>query len=1026
MKTETVGTTSGAFDGRRSRILEEIWDKSLLSVVPGLGTLLVERGAIRVIGKGQLVGEQHSPMGQLVLPLSGGLELFKGGGEEEREPAGFLQPGRSLALRELLLGQPLPYAAIAPQNTSVLFLRRDEFMGLLERNSQVHHYLRLVTASAGLRKFRNTLVETGMPQAQVVEFFSLIGQGTEVVPRQRELSAWREHFVFIARGAVRLTQLGENFDRRAVELAEGSYFGGTALVSPYRWDYHAVALQDLQMHVAPIEPMRAYLARVLEADAGTLETLYDEPCIRAYAGERTSVVVAHRPAAPLPGRPASAASVATLRFGTDLTLLARAEKDVETYPASVANFLALMGRAGNLGALQGEFDGLQRVSSLKLAALIEPYGLQTSVRRWSPDDGVALKPPSLLRLGERLVVLLYNDPKRHAFLVHDPVRGFVDIEWAEVALESDGWLIEAQLVDRRTQSFASMTTKVLEKRTAIVVVAVLSLVELGLGAVQPKFMEHLLDDVLTLRDTSVLWSLAGGFLAIALLQAIIDLVGNRVLSRSLVEVDYDVAGLLYRRALGTPLSFFSTRKAGDMLTRLGELEHIRGFISGGTLNALTQGIGVLVYTGILASYSWQVALVALGLGALVFAVQLTVGEKVRARLTDAYAAETLRKSLVTEQVSAITTVKASRAERAMLSRYTDAFIHGLRLSTAVNISVSALEGSVQFLGAVARVGGLWFACTLALQGSLSAGAIFATSTYLAQVVGALQGLAGLFGEYQRVRVAVKNVSEVLNAPEEFSADRASVTHCFSLKGKIKLEHVNFKYSGSTDWVLRDISLTIFPQQVVAIVGRSGCGKTTLANLIAGNVRPTSGRLLYDQFDSTFVSLPSLRRQIGYIMQSNDLFQGTVEDNIAFVDDAPDEARIAAAASDANAAAFIAEFPLGMKHYLGEGGMGLSGGQKQRLTIARTLYRSPQIMILDEATSALDAESEQAVVDGMREILKGKTSIVIAHRLSTIRNADRILVMHEGQIIEDGTHTELLERGGHYAELFEKQLEAPES
>ncbi|MBL9038996.1 MAG: ATP-binding cassette domain-containing protein [Archangium sp.] len=1015
------------FDGRRSRILEEIWAKSLLSVVPGLGKLLVERGAIRVVAKGQAICRQNTEIKQLILPLSGGLQLSTVDRRGETQPAGFLKAGRSLALRELLLGRSFPFSAIAEQNTSVLFLERAEFIQLLERHPQVAHYLRLITASAGLRKFRQALVDSGLSMDKVVELFSLVRDDTELVPQGRPLEAWREHFIFVASGALRLTKLGDRFDRNTVELGEGAYFGGAALVSPFRWAYEAVPLQDLRMHVAPIEPLRAFLSRSVDPDSNTLETLYDEPCILAYAGERTTVAPAYRPAAPLPGKPASQKWLSQLRFGTDLSELVRAEKDHHTYAASVANFLSLKGRSGNFGALKEELEGLGRVTALRLATCIEPYGVQTRLRRWAPDSDTGLALPVLTRLGERLVVLLANDEKRHQFLLHDPVRGFVEVSWADLALESDGWVLEGSLTQARGESpLTTMATKVLEHRTALIIVGVLSLIEMMLGAAQPKFMEHLLDDVLTLRDTQVLWGLAAGYAIVALLQAAVDFVGNRVLSRALMEVDYDLQGLLYRRALGTPLSFFSNRKAGEMLTRLGELEQIRGFVSGSTLNAVTQGAAVFLYVALLASYSASVAVLALGLGVTVMALQIGAGMYVMKRLSGAYAYETLRKSLVTEQLSAITTVKASRAEKAMLRRYCDAFVTGLRLSTTANLQSSALEGAVQFLGSMARVGGLWFVCNLALQGSLSPGAILAASAYLGQVVGALTGFAGLFGQYQRTKLATNNVATILNAPEEFAPERASVTHCFPLRGKIKLEHVHFKYPSSNDWVLRDVSLTIFPQQVVAIVGRSGCGKTTLANLIAGNVRPSSGRMLYDQFDSTFVSLPSLRRQIGYIMQGNDLFQGTLEDNIAYGDDAPEGARVMAAANDAHASGFIDEMPMGMKQFLGEGGMGLSGGQKQRLAIARTLYRAPQIMIMDEATSALDAESEQAVVDSMREILKGKTSIVIAHRLSTIRNADRILVMRDGQIVEDGTHTELLERGGHYAELFEHQLNTPES
>jgi ATP-binding cassette subfamily B protein len=211
--------------------------------------------------------------------------------------------------------------------------------------------------------------------------------------------------------------------------------------------------------------------------------------------------------------------------------------------------------------------------------------------------------------------------------------------------------------------------------------------------------------------------------------------------------------------------------------------------------------------------------------------------------------------------------------------------------------------------------------------------------------------------------------------------------------------------------------------VIAIVGESGCGKTTLAKLIAGNLSPTSGRLAFDGFEHDLLSHYSRKQQVQMVLQENSLFSGTIKENIAFCDIAPDDDKIVQAAFSANALDFVKGLPGHFDYYLSEGGLGLSGGQKQRISIARTLYKEPKILILDEATSALDSESETSVLRNMQEVFSGKTVVIIAHRLSTIRNADRILVMDAGRIVEDGSHAVLLKNGQRYYELFKNQVEA---
>jgi ATP-binding cassette subfamily B protein len=272
---------------------------------------------------------------------------------------------------------------------------------------------------------------------------------------------------------------------------------------------------------------------------------------------------------------------------------------------------------------------------------------------------------------------------------------------------------------------------------------------------------------------------------------------------------------------------------------------------------------------------------------------------------------------------------------------------------------------------------------------------------------------------------MERLGDVLDMePEQKPSEAASRVILPDLQGDIALEGVYFRYGGDeTPYVLENISFAIKPGELVAIVGRSGSGKTTLAKLLVGFYPPTDGRIVVDGYDMATIDKAYYRAQVGYVMQSNLLFSGTIAENIASGDEAPDRRRIEEVAKMADAHAFIRKLPLGYEQIVGERGVGLSGGQIQRLCIARALYHDPRLLVFDEATSALDTQSESNIITNMHDILQGRTAVIIAHRLSTIMRADKILVLYEGAIVEQGRHDELVERRGMYYQLVQKQLAA---
>jgi subfamily B ATP-binding cassette protein HlyB/CyaB len=398
----------------------------------------------------------------------------------------------------------------------------------------------------------------------------------------------------------------------------------------------------------------------------------------------------------------------------------------------------------------------------------------------------------------------------------------------------------------------------------------------------------------------------------------------------------------------------------------------------------------------------------------------TGGKKFRRHYTAAFDNDAKTQSRTTEQVEAIAAIKAVNGEHAARMQWESTFIEGIDIRRKLVATSASLSAATGMLMETARITGLYFAVSMVFNLELSPGTVLAVSQYLSAALTPLMGLASHLDQLQQLGNSFDRLDEVfreeLEAEERFQAQPEP-----NFEGRITLNDVSFRYSPDGADVVRNVTFEAAPGQVIALVGRSGSGKTTLAKLVQGFLRPTSGQILYDELDGQDLPLTTIRRNVGIVMQDSQLLAGTIAENIAYCDDRPDLEKVRQAARAAAAHEFISGFPAGYETFLAEGGMGLSGGQKQRISIARALYRDPRLLVLDEATSALDAESERLILAQMREILRGRTALIIAHRLSTVKNADVIVVIDRGQIVETGKHAELIARRGLYYGLFSQQF-----
>jgi subfamily B ATP-binding cassette protein HlyB/CyaB len=488
-------------------------------------------------------------------------------------------------------------------------------------------------------------------------------------------------------------------------------------------------------------------------------------------------------------------------------------------------------------------------------------------------------------------------------------------------------------------------------------------------------------------------------------------------------MDFAMMSHFFKHTMSLPFSFFAKRKTGDIFARFQENQTIRAFLTESTVTTLLNLLMVFIYFSIMFFYSAKMTLLLIAFVIPIIVLTVVVTPKLKNYAREVFTAGTDAKSYLMETLGGVETVKGMGIERPVRLKWEKKYVKALEVQYRAQSFHIMVSLASQLLNAATTIGVLWMGASLVLAHELTIGQLIAFNALMGSVLAPLMGLVGLWNQLNDAGVAMERLGDVLDMePEQKPEDVASRVVLPDLQGEIKLDGIYFRYGGEdTAYVLENINLDIKPGELVAIVGRSGSGKTTLAKLLVGFYPPSEGKMLVDGYDINMIDKEYYRAQVGYVMQTNLLFSGTIAENIASGDESPDRRRIEEVAKMADAHAFISKLPLRYEQVVGERGVGLSGGQMQRLCIARALYHDPRLLIFDEATSALDTQSESNIIGNMQEILRGRTAVIIAHRLSTIMRADKILVLFEGAIVEQGRHEELVERKGMYYQLEQKQL-----
>jgi len=537
--------------------------------------------------------------------------------------------------------------------------------------------------------------------------------------------------------------------------------------------------------------------------------------------------------------------------------------------------------------------------------------------------------------------------------------------------------------------------------------------------VTPLFFQVIIDKVLVHRGLTTLNVLAIGLLAISFFDVILNGLRTYLFSHTTQRIDVGLGANLFSHLLHLPIAYFQSRQVGTTVARVRELETIRNFITG---TALTLVID-LFFTGVFFAvmYFYSPTLFWIVLGSIPFYIVLSViiTPALRARLAEKFQRGAENQAFLVESISGAETLKAMAVEPQMQRRWEEQLAGYVSASFRSQNLGNIAAQIAQFINKVMTVLILWFGAQLVIAGSLSVGQLIAFNMLAGRVSAPILRLVQLWQDFQQASISIERLGDILNSPVE-PGHNPNRTTLPNIKGHVQLEHLYFRYLPDQPDVLSDISVSVNPGEVIGMVGRSGSGKSTLTKIIQRLHVPGAGRVLIDGVDLAMVQPAWLRRQVGVVLQENYLFNRSVKDNIALADPGMPIERVIRSAQLAGAHEFILQLPEGYDTLIDEQGSNLSGGQKQRIAIARALITNPRILILDEATSALDYESEHIIHRNMQAIAANRTVFIIAHRLSAVRDANRILVMDGGRIIEQGNHATLIQGHGLYAQLHQLQ------
>ncbi len=682
----------------------------------------------------------------------------------------------------------------------------------------------------------------------------------------------------------------------------------------------------------------------------------------------------------------------------------------------------------NVRVSQQEIDHITATKSfplndLELLNIAKTFKLHGKLRKLTLEEIQSINIPIIVKDNSNNYLIVAKTIDNKVMVLYPDKRSpeMLTIENFEKQYSGTALLFKKkEIIDSETKfGFKWFIPTVLKFKSQLMQVLVAIFTIQCLGILTPIMTQVVIDKVLVHNSMSTLCALGIGIALVYVFELVLGIAKNYVFTHTTNRIDVILNYRLFKHLFALPLKYFESRRVGETVARVRELDSIRNFLTGTPLSTIIDFLFIIVYIVILFLYSVPLAFIVVASIPVFAILSAIITPMFKKCLDEKFNAGAESQSFLVEAITGLQTIKSFALEDKFQEKWGDIQADYVRANYRTSMVSSNSNSIAQFIQKNFELMILVFGAIAVMNGELTVGALVAFRMLSGRVTGPVLRLVQLWQEYQQASLSVKRIGDIFNSPVE-PVLNTSLSNLPAIKGNISFDRVTFRYKIDLPEVIKDMSFNITQGEIIGIVGRSGSGKSTISKLIQRLYIPESGKITIDGIDTSLVNPLWLRSQIGIVLQENYMFSGTVSENISIHMPNASAEQIIQAAITAGAHDFITALPNGYDTIIGDRGIGLSGGQKQRIAIARAIISNPRILIFDEATSALDYESESIIQNNLNDICKGRTVLIIAHRLSTLRNANKIMVIDNGRLVEYGTHNNLLNKKGLYDLLYSKQ------